>query len=240
MNKKVILGALAVAAALVVCSFRPSNSQSVDPLQVIGDIPTIQKFLMDPVPDADLQRIVNAGINAPSGMNRQPWHFTVISGESAMKELAEAQKTNMQFPPMGGPGMPPAGGPGMPPGGPGFAPDGNMPPPPSGRGPKSGLGDSPAIIFISCTPGSEFDAGLACESMNDMANVLGYGTKILGSVTMMFRGDSKAELHAKLGVPEGQEVVAAIMVGKVDTADYDAVSSASPRNPIDQVVTFIK
>ena len=46
---------------------------------VVEDIPTIQAFLDEPVPDSDLQKIVNAGINSQSAMNGQPWHFSVVT-----------------------------------------------------------------------------------------------------------------------------------------------------------------
>jgi len=230
MKIKFILGIVtAVSAAVLISSSdrinRDGSSEAL--LNTLEDIPTIQAFLKDPVPEADLKRIVRAGVNAPSGMNRQPWHFTVISSPAEIEKLATAQKEsmkNMKFPPAPPKGMDmPAGA-----------------PPKMPNGPKSGLGDSPAVIIISCLPGSEFDAGLACECMNDMANALGYGTKIVGSVTMLFNGENKAEYYGKFQIPEGQEIIEAILIGKVNTADYDAVSTASPRNPIEEVVTFLK
>ncbi|MDO5442644.1 MAG: nitroreductase family protein [Bacteroidia bacterium] len=248
MKNKFLIGAAAIAAlALCACSSQApatDSAQAVDPLSIVEDIPTIQSFLMDPVPESDLLRIANAGYNAPSGMNMQPWHFTIISNAETIASLAEAQKSSMKFPPMGGgrPGgdrpAPPAGF--NPPEG-GMPPMGDRPPmPPGGNGPKSGLGDSPVVILISCKPGSELDAGLACEAMNDMANLLGYGTKIASSVTMLFNGEKKAEYDAQFQIPEGQSVVTAILLGKVNTDGYDAVSSATPRNDFDKVVTFVK
>jgi len=118
--------------------------------------------------------------------------------------------------------------------------NGDLPKMPSGNRPKSGLGDSPVVIVISCNPGSEFDAGLACECMNNMANLLGYGTKIVSSVTLLFNGENKAQYYQKFQVPEGQNIVAAILLGKVDEKAYDAVSSATPRNSFENVVSFVK
>lgn len=237
MNNKFFIGAISATAVLALCafstvSFSSSDGIDKDPLSIVEDVPTCQAFLKDPVPEADLLRITHAGANAPSAMNMQPWHFTVVSDSKIIDDLVSAQKQamgNMKMPPR--PKDMPAGAPGMPKG---------MPKPPTGRGPKSGLGDSPAVIFISCNPGSEFDAGLACESMNDMANLLGYGTKIISSIKMMFGGDNKADLYKTLQVPEGQEIVAAILLGKADGAKYDAVSSATPRNDFENVASFLK
>ena len=49
---------------------------------VVEDIPTIQAFLDEPVPDSDLQKIVNAGINSQSAMNGQSWHFSVVTNKA--------------------------------------------------------------------------------------------------------------------------------------------------------------
>lgn len=226
---------VALMAIAALCSFLPDGD---DKETIVENVPTVQAFLKDPIPEADLQRIVNAGVNAPSGMNRQPWHFTVISSAEMIQQLGDAQKESMKgmkFPPMPpkegmGPGAAPA------PGGPDMK-EGDRPKMPTGRGPKSGLGDSPVVIVISCKPGSEFDAGLACESMNDMANLMGYGTKIVSSVTMLFNGEKKAEYYNQFKIPEGQNIVAAILLGKVDC---DAVTSETTRNPIEETVTFLK
>lgn len=248
MNYKVTFGALAVIVTAALCSFTPKSDSGTksnqDLLKIAEDIPTAQAFLKDPIPEADLTRIVNAGINAPSAMNRQPWHFTVVTNTDVIQSLVDQQRNsmkNMPFPPRpeganGGGDRPqfPGGNP------PAFPGGGDRPAPPTGRGPRSGLGDSPVVIFISCNSGSEFDAGLACECMNDMANLLGYGTKIATSVTMLFNGDNKAELYKQFGIPEGQNIVTAILLGKGDTAAYDAVTSATPRNSADQVVTYLK
>lgn len=253
MNTKLLIGATAAIASIALLSSSAINAPDKDPqvlLKTMEDIPTVQAFLKDPVPEADLLRIVNAGINSPSGMNKQPWHFTVINNADEIAKLAEAQKSSMKFPPMPPQGMdsgerpaPPQGmGPGERPAPPqGMGPgNGQMPQMPSGNRPKSGLGDSPVVIVISCNPGSEFDAGLACECMNDMANLLGYGTKIVASVTLLFNGENKAEYYQKFQVPEGQNIVAAILLGKVDDKAYDAVTSATPRNSFESVVSFVK
>ena len=47
-------------------------------LDAIAQRRSIRKFKPDPIPDEVLQKILNAGIQAPSGKNRQPWHFTVV------------------------------------------------------------------------------------------------------------------------------------------------------------------
>jgi len=44
------------------------------------------------VPDADLERVLDAGRRAPSGRNRQPIEFIVVKDPATIKRLAAAQK----------------------------------------------------------------------------------------------------------------------------------------------------
>lgn len=42
------------------------------------------------IPDTDLQKIVRAGLEAPSGYNLQPWRFVVVQSLEQKKKLREA------------------------------------------------------------------------------------------------------------------------------------------------------
>ena len=50
-------------------------------LEAIAARRSIRKFKSDPIPEDMLQKILTAGIQAPSGKNRQPWRFIVVQGE---------------------------------------------------------------------------------------------------------------------------------------------------------------
>lgn len=50
-------------------------------LHAINSRRSIRNFKPDPVPDETIATILNAGIKAPSGKNRQPWQFIVLSGD---------------------------------------------------------------------------------------------------------------------------------------------------------------
>ncbi|MDP4223867.1 MAG: nitroreductase family protein [Bacteroidota bacterium] len=43
-------------------------------------------YVTEPVTDQQLDLVLRCGVKAPSGMNRQPWKFTVIKDETTMKE----------------------------------------------------------------------------------------------------------------------------------------------------------
>lgn len=49
--------------------------------EVISARRSIRRFKSEPIPDEALRAILSAGIEAPSGKNKQPWRFIVVSGE---------------------------------------------------------------------------------------------------------------------------------------------------------------
>lgn len=53
-------------------------AETADLFDVIATNRSIRHFRPDPVPEAHLQRIVEAAIRAPSGSNRQNWRFLVL------------------------------------------------------------------------------------------------------------------------------------------------------------------
>ncbi len=54
---------------------------------------SIRKFKKEPVPDEVLSRILAAGVQAPSGKNRQNWRFYVLTGKKRDEYLALSQKS---------------------------------------------------------------------------------------------------------------------------------------------------
>ncbi len=61
--------------------------------EYLGEVKTCQYFSDDPVDEADVEIILNAGINAQSGMNQQDWHFTAVTSTEIMDEMAEDMGT---------------------------------------------------------------------------------------------------------------------------------------------------
>lgn len=49
-----------------------------------------QSFEDVPIHDADLEKIIRAGLEAPSGYNLQPWRFVVVRDPEQKKKLREA------------------------------------------------------------------------------------------------------------------------------------------------------
>ncbi len=49
----------------------------------------VRKFTTDPLPEATILAILNAGRRAQSSKNTQPWHFIAITDKSILKALSE-------------------------------------------------------------------------------------------------------------------------------------------------------
>ncbi len=54
---------------------------SLSVFEAITNRRSIRKYKSDPVPEEIFRRILQAGMLAPSGMNRQPWKFYVVQGD---------------------------------------------------------------------------------------------------------------------------------------------------------------
>ena len=222
------------------------DSKNADAVLIVSDIPTTQKFSDTPVSDEDIQTILLAGINAPSAMNSQPWHFSAVTDSAVLEQIAGDMGGGPGgFKPFDGKNPPEGFTPSPAPDG--KAPGGNGGPggmPPMGMGggaAKAGVADAPLAIIVSCPQGSAFDAGLACQNMSVAAQLLGYGSKIISSPTMALNGAKQDTYREILGIPENYSTVAVLLVGYDDgqTEAADAVTSATVRSPMDEIVTFV-
>jgi nitroreductase len=71
----------------------------MDTMSAIAARRSIRSFKDDPIPEDKLEAVLRAASLAPSGKNRQPWHFTVVKADKrpemirAMREGIEAAKS---------------------------------------------------------------------------------------------------------------------------------------------------
>ena len=228
------------------------QTENRNAVELVSNITTTQYFTDDKVSNDDIETILMAGINTPSAMNGQPWHFSVITDAALLQQISEDMSSGMRV----GRGTPPDGA-DMPVGKlpDGFDADGDRdssPPPDTTAGGnhaatgsvlKAGIADAPLVIVVSCSDGSELDAGLACQTMSVAAQLLGYGTKIISSPTLEVNGENQAAYREQLGIPENQAAAAFLLIGMEDTSmdeSADAYTSATPRNPLDEMVTYVE
>ncbi len=57
-----------------------------------------RKFLDKPIPQEDLDLILQAALHAPSGMGLQTWQFTLVKNRGKIKQLAEAVREELDRP----------------------------------------------------------------------------------------------------------------------------------------------
>ena len=139
-----------------------------------------------PIDEEALETIVTAGLYAPTGMNRQPWHFTVIRSKEMLARFGEARRS-LPLPP----GIPKAV----------IAAMGDP------------MRNAPVMIIVSAKEGltSREDCCLAMENMFIAAASLGIMSGWdHATVIDLFRQDS--ELKKEL-IPEGYTVYAAAFFG---------------------------
>lgn len=215
--KKIITAVLFLSAGALI--FAAGKKTEKTAASLIEDITTFQAFTDEEVPQSDIEKIVNAGINAQSAINMQPWHFTVVTDKELLKEIGGKMKM---------PKMPPEGV------------DASKAPPKAPAGAKAGLGSSPLAIIVSAKDNSDLDAGLATQLMTVEAVLLGYGTKIISSPTIVLNGEEKAHYQKVLGIPSDMSARAVILIGKYNENEFDAVSSATERKNASDIVTYIK
>ena len=86
----ILLCAAMALALLAGCTSAQADTGASDAAALVMDIPTTQYFTKDTVDAADVEKILQAGVNAPSAMNTQPWHFTAVTDASVLEEIAGA------------------------------------------------------------------------------------------------------------------------------------------------------
>ena len=153
----------------------------------------------DPLSEEVLSAILQAGLEAPSATNRQPWHYSVVRDAALLQEIhEEAQRVFM-------------------------AGDTQK------RSPRFQNADfqmfyhAPTVIFIFGEKEfgwTQVDCGIAVENMALAAESLGVGSVILGMPKAAFAGEKGDELRARLQCPEGYDFVIALAIGyATDTKD---------------------
>ena len=60
-----------------------------DIIDIIKSRRSVRKFTTDPVPEDLIEKILEAGRWAPSGLNNQPWRFAVITATDLKQEISK-------------------------------------------------------------------------------------------------------------------------------------------------------
>ena len=150
---------------------------------------SVRKYLDKPVEHAKLEAVVRCGINAPSGMNRQPWVVRVVEDQKLIADVTEVFKAK-------NPDM--------------VNRDKNF---------KNMFRNAPNIICVCTPAkgGGELDAGLLGENMMLAAQSLGLGTCCLGGPVRFIKTDPEAKFFLdRLDIPEDYQLNYIIAIGYPD------------------------
>ncbi|MYG14753.1 MAG: nitroreductase family protein, partial [Gammaproteobacteria bacterium] len=63
---------------------------------LVGNVRAMRRLKPDPVPEAMLRKVLDAGVMAPSGQNKQPWSFLVIQDAVGREWFAERYRAAIE------------------------------------------------------------------------------------------------------------------------------------------------
>ena len=150
---------------------------------------SIRKYLDKPVEHEKLEVIVKCGINAPSGMNRQPWIVRVVEDQKLIADVTEVYKQENAEQ---------------------VARDKDF---------KNMFRNAPNLICVCtpANGGGELDAGLLGENMMLAAQAMGLGTCCLGGPVRFLLSNEKCKFFLdRLDIPAEYKLNYILAIGYPD------------------------
>lgn len=137
--------------------------------------------------------LIRAALESPSGMDRQPWHFSVVQNAALLDKMNRAAHTQAAKDPA-------------------FLASSRF------RDPAFHVFyNAPTVIFISLNKGEPsgqlIDAGIAAENIALAAWSMGLGSVILGLPRLAFQSERGDEFRSALKFPENYDFAIAVAVG---------------------------
>lgn len=171
-------------------------------LDIIRQRRSVRRFKPEQVSEADLQALLDAALHAPSAMNQQKWHFTVVQNAGLLDLMVEIMKENIHATGIESL-IKRADTPGY-----------------------STFHHAPTVIMISGPEGSQVDCGAAAENILIAAESMGLGSCIMTSPTLLFTSERGNSLRGRLGIPQGYNHVCTVVLGY-----KDETPAMPPRKP---------
>ena len=177
-----------------------------DILRTIHERRTVRDFKPDQISDEDLSTILEAGHQAASAWNRQPWHFTVIQKKSLMDRIVDAARDALHtVSPDQVKEMPWIVAPGF-----------------------HYFYNAPSVIIISGQLSNDNvhgDCSIAMTNMVYAASSIGVQTCMVTTAIAAFASETGPGLLKDLGLPEGYTPLYALVLGYTSKP----LPSAAPR-----------
>lgn len=162
---------------------------------------SIRAYKPEQIKEEELQTILEGGIYAPTAINEQPWHITVVQNEDLLNRINMSCKEMMQKS-----------------GNPAFAERAK-------NESFSVFYNAPTFIIISGNPKAitpEIDCALALENMFLAAESLNIGSCWIHAVTQLFSTEEGKSLKQELGIPAEYNTYSAGAFG------YKAMEATAP------------
>ena len=196
MTLKTIVFAAAAAVAMASCQQPAEQQETADEntnatIETIMARRSVRKYLDQPVEHEKLQTLATCGINAPSGMNKQPWLLRVVESQEFIDSTTAIFRRAMPEQ---------------------VAKDPDF---------KNMYRNAPNLICVaSPKDGSgDVDAGLLGENIMLAAQSMGLGTCCLGGPVHFLKTNEEAKPWLdRLNLPDDYELNFIIAVGYPDEA----------------------
>jgi len=160
-----------------------------DVLKAIAGRRSLRRFKAGQITDSELQAIIDAGLQAPSGHNDQSCFFSVVQNADLIKELSDGAKEAMTQIPVTWIAE-------------------------LGRNEKYDIYyEAPTAIIVAAKKDTVSPAADVCAAIQNMlvaAESLGVGSCWIGFAKFYFSGPERTK---KLGIPEGYEVHYGVALG---------------------------
>ena len=150
---------------------------------------SVRQYLDKPVEHEKLEAVVRCGINAPSGMNRQPWIVRVVEDQQLIADVTAVYKEE------------------------------NAEMVKRDKGFKNMFRNAPNLICVCTPAkgGGELDAGLLGENMMLAAQSMGLGTCCLGGPVRFLLSNERAKFFIeRLNIPADYKLNYIIAIGYPD------------------------
>ena len=178
------------------CTPESCNACQTDSAVVVNTIlsrRSVRKYKPEAVRRDQMDIILKCGINAPNGMNRQPWAVRVVdnpdylNGITALWLAAQGEERAAKMK--------------------------------EEAGFRNMFRNAPTVVFIAAPKGQgQIDCGLLGENMILAAQSMGIGSCCLGGPIAFMRTPEAAEYVSRLQLPEEYELLYGIGMGYPDEA----------------------
>lgn len=182
-------------------------------LAVIHNRRSIRQYDTRQITDSELKSILEAALFAPTAMNQQKWHFTIVQSSAVLAKMdliTRENKLNSDIP---------------------------MLAKSAASDDYHSYYRAPTVVIISGEQGAKFiemDCAAAAQNIALSAESLGIGSCIMTSAGFLFASAKGRKMKKVLGIPKGYEHMCSIALGYKETENC----TVPPRNR--EVFSYVK